>query len=173
MVAPKGNKFWMARSSNGRNPKFISAAQLWEACLEYFEWVEKNPLKEQKVFCSQGSIHRATVNKMRAMTISGLCLFIDVSPDTWRVMKANDIFSSVIQRAEQIIYDQKFTGAAADLLNANIIARELGLAEKREVKQTVTDLIDEEIEKRVRELSDAQSQSDAKAGTPRRKKAPQ
>nr|WP_261640834.1 DNA-packaging protein [Erwinia mallotivora] len=80
------------------------------------------------------------------------------------------------KRAEQIIYNQKFTGAAADLLNANIIARELGLADKREVQQTVTDLTDEEIEKRIRELSDAQSQSGAKAGaagTTRRKKAVQ
>ena len=33
----------------------------------------------------------------------------------------------------EIIRTQKFAGAAADLLNANIIARDLGLADKNEV----------------------------------------
>ncbi|RCZ57579.1 DNA-packaging protein [Escherichia coli] len=33
-------------------------------------------------------------------------------------------FCGVTTRAEDIIYDQKFSGAAADLLNANIIARD-------------------------------------------------
>ncbi|EFH9069430.1 TPA: DNA-packaging protein [Escherichia coli] len=32
-------------------------------------------------------------------------------------------FCGVTTRAEQVIYDQKFSGAAADLLNANIIDR--------------------------------------------------
>lgn len=33
---------------------------------------------------------------------------------------------------EEIIRTQKFEGASADLLNPNIIARDLGLAEKQE-----------------------------------------
>ena len=36
----------------------------------------------------------------------------------------------VVSKAEKIIYEQKFTGAAADLLNPNIIARDLGNVEK-------------------------------------------
>ncbi|EYE10564.1 putative packaging protein gp3 [Escherichia coli 1-110-08_S3_C1] len=32
-------------------------------------------------------------------------------------------FCGVTTRAEKVIYDQKFSGAAADLLNANFIAR--------------------------------------------------
>lgn len=46
MAAPKGNRFWEARSSHGRNPKFESPEALWAACCEYFEWVEANPLPE-------------------------------------------------------------------------------------------------------------------------------
>lgn len=34
-------------------------------------------------------------------------------------------------RVEQIIRQQKFEGAAAELLNPNIIARDLGLADKK------------------------------------------
>ena len=40
---------------------------------------------------------------------------------------------------EEIIYNQKFTGAAADLLNPNIIARELGLADKQQNEHTGVD----------------------------------
>ena len=38
-----------------------------------------------------------------------------------------------IERVQMVLYAQKFAGAAADLLNANIIARDLGLADKSEL----------------------------------------
>ncbi len=63
MAAPKGNKFWLARSSHGRKPIFANPDKLWEACCEYFQWVEKNPLKEQKLFAFQGVITKSKVNK--------------------------------------------------------------------------------------------------------------
>ena len=49
MAAPKGNRFWEARSSHGANPKFAHSSDLWDACLEYLEWVERNPLQEAKI----------------------------------------------------------------------------------------------------------------------------
>jgi hypothetical protein len=39
----------------------------------------------------------------------------------------------VTTRVDEIIRTQKFQGAAADLLNPNIIARDLGLSEKSEI----------------------------------------
>ena len=157
MAAPKGNRFWEARSSHGRNPKFESGDQLWSACCEYFQWVEDNPLWEMKPFAYQGEVTQEPVAKMRAMTLTGLCLFLDISDDTWRNYRSNEDFLGVVSRAEKVIYDQKFSGAAADLLNANIIARDLGLAEKKEVKQSVSDLSDEEIERRIKELNNGQA----------------
>lgn len=127
-----GNKFWEARSSHGRNPIFASPDDLWNACLEYFEWVEANPLSEEKVFNGKDGIVRADIAKMRAMTISGLCIFLDIDRKTWDAYRARADFTHIVTRAEEIIRDQKFTGAAADLLNANIIARDLGLADKQE-----------------------------------------
>ena len=136
MSAPLGNKFWKARSKHGRDRLFESPAALWEACCEYFEWVEANPLYEMKAFAYQGVVVQEPVAKMRAMTIGGLCIFLDIDEVTWRRWREVEDFCTVISRAEQIIYQQKFTGAAADLLNPNIIARDLGLADKQEVKQT-------------------------------------
>lgn len=139
MAAPKGNRFWEARSSHGRNPKFASPEELWSACVEYFEWAEEHPLYETKAFHNQGDIVYAQIPKIRAMTIAGLCLFLDITEKTWANYRVLDDFLQVITHAEQIIYDQKFSGAAADLLNANIIARDLGLRDKQEVDNTSSD----------------------------------
>lgn len=134
MAAPKGNRFWEARSSHGANPKFAHSSDLWDACLEYFAWVEKNPLKESKLAQKKGEPTVVNMNKMRPMTIGGLCIFLDIVHDTWTDWRNNrKDLSAVITRVEQIIRTQKFEGAAADLLNPNIIARDLGLADKREI----------------------------------------
>lgn len=130
--APKGNQFWLARSSHGRDKIFKSPEILWAACLEYFEWVEKHPLFESRPFAYQGIVVQEAVPKMRAMTIGGLCLFLDITEETWRNYRADKDFFGVITQAEQVIRDQKFSGAAADLLNANIIARDLGLKDGQE-----------------------------------------
>lgn len=133
MAAPKGNRFWEARSSHGRKPIFASPEQLEAACLEYFEWVENNPLWESKPFAYQGEVTIAEMPKMRAMTLDGLCLFLDIDRTTWRAYAEKEDFSTVARAIEMAIRQQKFAGAAADLLNANIIARDLGLADKSEL----------------------------------------
>lgn len=124
MAAPKGNAFWKARAKHGRDKVFSDPNVLWEACCEYFQWVEKNPLWESKAFAYQGDVTVATLPKMRAMTIGGLCLFLDIDEKTWRHYRTLDDFLPICTRAEQIIREQKFAGAAADLLNPAIIAFE-------------------------------------------------
>ena len=139
MQFQKGNKFWLARSSHGRNPIFSNPEQLRNACYEYFQWVEDNPLYEEKIFHSQGMITKDTITKMRAMTIGGLRIFLGICEQTWVNYKNNPDFLGVVKEVEEIIYNQKFTGAAADLLNSNIIARELGLADKQQNEHTGVD----------------------------------
>lgn len=133
MAPPKGNQFWKARSSHGRKPIFASPDDLWEAATEYFQWVEDNPLWEDRVTSYQGVNTHEPVAKMRAMTITGLCIFLDISAQAWSEYKRRDGFGEITARVDEIIRTQKFAGAAADLLNANIIARDLGLADKSEL----------------------------------------
>ncbi|MDE1492360.1 DNA-packaging protein [Xenorhabdus bovienii] len=162
MAAPKGNRFWEARSSHGRKPIFESPEQLWKACTEYFEWVEENPLYEMKAFSFQGVVTQEALPKMRAMTLTGLCLFLDISEDTWRLYRAREDFIEVTTRAEKIIYDQKFSGAAADLLNANIIARDLGLKEQQQVEDVTPDKGDRDKRRsRIKELLSRGGRSDS------------
>lgn len=136
MQFQNGNKFWLARSTHGRNPIFKNPDELQTACYEYFQWVEDNPLYEEKIFHSSGVITKDNIKKMRAMTISGLCLFLDICENTWANYKKQPDFLSITLEIEKVIYNQKFTGAAADLLNSNIIARELGLSDKVQNEHT-------------------------------------
>ena len=133
MAAPKGNQFWKARRSHGRKQKFANPDELWAACVEYFEWVEDNPLWAAKAFAYQGEVAIAKIPKMRAMTLGGLCIFLDIDFKSWVGWRAKreDLFH-VTTRVEEIIRQQKFEGAAANLLNANIIARDLGLEDRKE-----------------------------------------
>ncbi len=133
MSAPVGNRFWETRSSHGRDPIFASSDDLWTACCEYFAWVDENPLYEAKAFAFQGAVTIENLPKMRAMTISGLCIFLDISVRTWGDYRAREDFVPITTRVDEIIRTQKFQGAAADLLNPNIIARDLGLADKSEI----------------------------------------
>lgn len=147
MGAPVGNRFWEARSSHGRAPIFASPDDLWTACQEYFEWTEANPLLEAQAFAYQGNVKVESLPKMRAMTIAGLCIFLDIDATTWADYRTKQDFSRIATRVDEIIRTQKFQGAAADLLNPNIIARDLGLADKldqstvHEVGNSVADLM--------------------------------
>lgn len=139
-----GNQWWKARTRHGRHGKFASADELRSACEEYFEWNESNPLYEDKVSFYQGVPSHEMVEKMRVMTQEALSLFIGINVSTWREWKANKDhdFAEVIQWAESVIWQQKFSGASADLLNANIISRDLGLADKKDVQQRAVVSVD-------------------------------
>ena len=122
MPAPKGNQFWKARSSHGRKPLWDNPQELKDAAIEYFEWVDANPLWETKPMIAQGDIHDAPIPKMRAMTLKGLSIFLGIAHCTWIDYRTKEGFSEVVSYVEDVIRTQKFEGASAGLLNSNIIA---------------------------------------------------
>lgn len=136
MTFEAGNQFWKARSSHGRKPIFESPEHLWEAACEYFEWNEANPLWEIKSYQYQGVPVQDQLPKMRAMTEGALCIFLDITVTCWQDYKNKPDFSSVTTRICEIIRTQKFQGAASEFFNPNIIARDLGLADKSEENGT-------------------------------------
>src|SRR5882724_2732709 len=126
MGAPIGNQFRKLRSKHGRDKLFETPELLWEAACEYFEWCDSNPLIE--IDFKGKDADRVELPKMRAFTIHGLCIYLDCNTKYFNDFKeANHKgFSEVLTRIMEIIYNQKFTGAAAGFLNPNIIARDLG-----------------------------------------------
>lgn len=157
MGAPKGNQFWKLRAKHGRDTLFESPELLWDAATEYFEWCDNNPLIE--IDFKGKDADRVELPKMRPYTLHGLCLYLDCSTSYFREFKNSERkskkdFMSVITRIEETIYNQKFTGAASGFLNPNIIARDLGLVDKKEVENRDLILTPEERERRIKELKD-------------------
>src|SRR5690554_3253930 len=132
MAAPKGNQYWKL-ANNWRRPKKYTPEKLLGKALEYIEWADNNPLYETKAFSSQGQILTTALPKMRALTIQGFCVFANITPQTFINYEKDQAYLDIILRIREMFFAQKFEGAAADLLNANIIARELGMAEKQDI----------------------------------------
>lgn len=130
-------QFWKARSKHGRDKIFKTPEILWEAACGYFQWVEDNPLTKAIVYQGVVTGHEEL---MRAMTVKGLCIHLDVNSKYFNDFNAGlDLkkeidrnFSEVTTNIREIIDTQKFEGASAGLLNPTIIARDLGLADKHE-----------------------------------------
>ena len=152
MAAPKGNKFWERRSTHGRKPIFASPDDLWDAATQYFIYVDTHPLYEYKAFQHLGKIKTKKLPIIRAMTLAGLCLYLDISRQAFAQYREAKDFITVTDQILDVIRSQKFEGAAGGLLNANIIARDLGLVDKTETKgvaylKDASDMTDDEIRK--------------------------
>jgi hypothetical protein len=130
-AAPKGNHFWKMRSVHGRDLLFASPSLLWEAACEYFEWCVNNPIVDPRSFGGKQKIQRP-------FTMQGLCLFLNCNTAYFRQFKDNTEskdFSTIIQDIEETVYQQKFENAAIGVYNTNIIARDLGLIDKQDIKK--------------------------------------
>lgn len=147
MGAPKGNEFWKQRAKHGRDKLFKTPQLLLEAATEYFQWCIDNPLMESQLVKYRDEYEMAEIPKMRPYTLSGLCIYLDCNQvyfnqfenglkdkgkENWS--EEDKDFSKVVTRIREIIYTQKYEGAASGFLNPNIIARDLGLVDKQENK---------------------------------------
>lgn len=178
MGFPKGHDYWKIRTKHGRDKKFSTPKKLLDACNEYFEWCINNPFEEQHIVNKQWYEYEeydtvddegnpitktrkithpysiATTTKMRPFTIEGLCNFIDISVEGFKLYEQRHNFIGVTTRVRQIIWNQKFEGAAAGFLNHNIIARDLGLIDKKDLTTggKPIERTPEEREERIKEL---------------------
>ncbi|QIG74950.1 terminase small subunit protein [Rhizobium phage RHph_I65] len=131
-----GTKMWECRSKMG--PRYLysgeeGAEQLWNELLSYLEWCEANPLYEGKLISFQGVGTVEEVPKMRIATLGGFCLHLGIAQTTYMDWRKREDLCNVIANIDAALYEYKIAGASADLLNANIISRLLGLADKTEL----------------------------------------
>jgi hypothetical protein len=131
------NNFWIP-SKPRRDPVFESPDELWRRACEYFAYIKENPLYEEKAFQFQGQVVKDTVEKHRAMTITGLCIHFGCDRSTYENYRKREGYAEVCALVDDIIITQKVELAAADLLNAGFIAKELGMRERVEQSGSVT-----------------------------------
>ncbi|WP_290494493.1 terminase small subunit [Hyphomonas sp. UBA4494] len=127
MAAAKGNQYWKARSSHGRNHAY-TPDQLWDEAEKYFE-----RLTDQKAARLYDPVNKT--HFLRPPSVLSLCVHLGIGEATWYHWKTNgdkDLLE-VINYIETIMRAQQFDGAAVGVFKANIISRMIGLADKHEV----------------------------------------
>ena len=131
-----GNQAWTARSKHGVDHIFKTPADLWAACVEYFLWAQENPLYGVDVVKYMGDATLQPVPKLRMLTVASMCIFMGTPKSTWYTYRNYPAYRETCLQAEEVIYEQKISGAAADLLNTSIIQRHLGLTDKQDINQS-------------------------------------
>lgn len=139
-----GNDWWKRRAKYGRDILFAEPQLLWEAACEYFKWAKENPWVKAEAKNTKWGIEMVEVPVSRPLTMHALCLYLGCSLDYVKLFKLSTLpamkdeekrraFLTVLEAIEITIYTQKFEGASVGAFNANIIARDLGLADTQNV----------------------------------------
>lgn len=127
----EGNQLWRLRPYNAGTERLIKTPEeLWQRCVDYFEWAVDNPIEEEVLGWYQGDATRETIQHVRPFTVAGLCAHAGLDRQLWAEWrKGREDLRPIIEWADQIMFEQKFSNAAAGTMNPAIVARELGLAE--------------------------------------------
>lgn len=142
--APSGSELWKVALQNFDinateekiQKRWKEPAILLELVCGYFNWLQENPLQEAKLVSYEGNSSIEEIPHMRVATLQGMCLYIGISRHDWGNIRLNPPSQqvlNVVNFAEQMIHDMKFTGAAVGLLNPSFISKDLGLVERSEV----------------------------------------
>lgn len=129
-----GNSWWEQRATSGRDKTFSSPEELWKSACEYFKYTDSR--KWYKTEFKGSDVIEVRVPTDTPYTKQSLCIFLDITMDTWRnygSKEGYEDFFAIVERINQIIYNQKFEGATVGAYNSSIIARDLGLTDKREI----------------------------------------
>lgn len=124
-----GNQLWRIRSTHGRDTIAEDPDKLKDSFIEFAEWSIEHPL-EQQDFAGGYAVIRKTP---RPFTIKAFAVFCGASESWWRNFKQsqavlkNPDFLTVIAWIEDVMYTQKFEGAAIGMYKENLISRDLGL----------------------------------------------
>jgi len=132
-----GHQLWKLRATNGGPRKYETPEELIEACCQYFQWVEDNPFRHAIQCSYEGLFTHDFEEKPRPMTKKALYVHLGISHTTWAsYSEEGHVLAEVCDWVDNVIYTQKFEGAATGFFNANIISRDLQL---NDTSKLVTD----------------------------------
>ena len=124
-------QFWTRRPTTAR--AFRDPEQLAAAAEEAFTWIHTHPKRKQMVFHNKGMITKTYATLERPFTFHLLAMVMGLSYQGLDGYRQRPEFAEVMAWIDNVIYTQKFEGAATGTLNANFIARDLGMAERNEL----------------------------------------
>lgn len=123
----------------GADLRYQDPEKFMRDIIEYFEWNNESTILESRMFGYKGEISSGYIDRMRAPSVPALRLRLGLDSNTWEKWKEGrhsqfpEEFKRIAEWAEDVISTIKFEGAAAEQFNVQIIMRDLGMSDKREV----------------------------------------
>lgn len=125
-----GNKSNYLPFKTGRPRHWETPESLEETFKEYITYIDQNKMQEAD-FVGKDAIE-VTRYKMRPPTIEGFCVFAGISTTSFYNYNQRPEFLDIITQVMEYCFSNCYDLAAAGFLKENIIARKLGLADKKE-----------------------------------------
>jgi hypothetical protein len=123
------------KKRRGRELKIKTPAEFLEKAYEYFKWCDENPWSKKEAI--KGGDFAGTIISIptqRPYTIEGMCVYIGINRKTFtELYSTRKEFIPVTTHAREVIEANQLEGAIVGVYNPNIIARKLGLADKKEI----------------------------------------
>lgn len=117
------------KSKAGR-PLKMTPHELWQRFVEYCEWIANKPSETEHAF-SSGII--AIKNSERPMSLRSFSIFAGIDRSTFSEYEQRPEFSRIAAHIRDIIFEQKFNGAARGEFDSALIARELDIGDRLDV----------------------------------------
>ncbi len=131
-----GNQLAVGNKGN-RNKIFHDEAQLYQAFLDYTAYVDANPYLLPKQAQFKGRPVDLNDKQMRPYSVTGFLKHAGIWARRWSEWKKGDKarpdLAEAIEQIEAEIYDQKLSGAIANIFSGMVTTRDLKLAERTEV----------------------------------------
>ena len=130
----KGNELWkLGAHKSGAPRRYNKGEDLWKDCTGYFQWCIETPIIAFEPNKFKGETKLAPIPKIRAMTYEGLHFYLGIHHSTWIAWRSDPVLSETVARVEQVMAEQKISGAMAEQLNPNIVSRYMKLSDRTEV----------------------------------------
>lgn len=151
--------YWEWRKKVGAPKAIKSSKQFWSLACEYFQSIDERPFLKQEQRKSPIKIAAGAIIDDETMEEikNPIIELKNIRPYTWAGFEAflfekgvlanldhykcnlegrYQEFVEIIRAVDKVMFSQKFEGAASGAFNANIIARDLGLADKSQLTVT-------------------------------------
>ncbi|NDV79348.1 terminase small subunit [Dysgonomonas sp. 511] len=145
---------------NGKERLYTHSDKLLNTAFEYFAWCDENPLLKKELMRSgerKGELIEVPVS--RPYTISGLCVFCQISEATFRSFFRSDEMCAAALHIQDIIKQNQMEGAIAGIYNSAIVCRLVDSSNVEEEEQLkripfVVKVIDNETKEELEDLRD-------------------
>lgn len=137
MAAEPGNKYWQFRNKHGRNFKY-TPEELWDEAVKYFDWMSERTWIKKEAVKGRDGAEIVDLPTSTPFSLETFCLFADIDHKTFANYESDEAtykdFFPIASRIRKIIESQQFEGATVGAYNSSIVARKLGLADKKDME---------------------------------------